>query len=39
MLPSAVKSKDVGTAPADSALTVTVPKAQAATARGGKRPP
>ncbi|MGW7327128.1 hypothetical protein ACWGIU_00540 [Streptomyces sp. NPDC054840] len=39
VLASAVTSDDVGTGPADGALTVTVPKAQAVTARGGKRPP
>ncbi|WP_344391132.1 MULTISPECIES: Hsp20/alpha crystallin family protein [Streptomyces] len=39
MLPSGVKTEDVGAALADGVLTITVPVAQAATPRGGARPP
>ncbi|MFA7764590.1 Hsp20 family protein [Streptomyces sp. NRRL S-448] len=39
MLPSRVKSEDVSAALADGVLTITVPRAQAATERGGERLP
>ncbi|MFI8388554.1 MULTISPECIES: Hsp20 family protein [unclassified Streptomyces] len=39
VLPSRVKSEDVSAALADGVLTITVPRAQAATERGGERPP
>ncbi|WP_267880790.1 Hsp20/alpha crystallin family protein [Streptomyces sp. 142MFCol3.1] len=37
--PVGVKTEDVGAALADGVFTITVPAAQAATARGGEGPP